>query len=295
MKVGTTVVRGADGRELAVAVADFPDGFPLLVHSGSPGSRRLYGSQVEAAAATGFRLVGYDRPGYGQSPPRPGRTIADGAVDAVTIADALGFERLATWGFSGGGPFALASAALLPDRVVAACVLSSLAPYGALGLDWADAWPQEHQDEVALFFTDRPLARDHFRIEALEMFGPLSDPDRWMSRWGDRAGTDDAHSLPLAEHLAAVFEDSAAQDDQGWWDDWVADLTPWGFDLADIHCPVQLWHGERDAAVPVTHGRWLAEHIPGVDTHILPDDDHSTIETDHQRDALHWLRSVIST
>ena len=112
----TEVVRLGDdcGGVLAIERALVPGGYPLLVHSGSPGSRRLRPRQVERAAEAGFCLLSYDRPGYGDSSPRNGRAVANAADDVAMIADAFGYSELAVWGFSGGGPFALATAARLP-------------------------------------------------------------------------------------------------------------------------------------------------------------------------------------
>jgi pimeloyl-ACP methyl ester carboxylesterase len=284
-----TVTYGA-GRSLAVSVAGPRDGLVLLVHAGSPGSRVLYRSQVEVAAASGFRTVSYDRPGYGQSPPRPGRTVADAANDAQMIMEALGVERFATWGFSGGGPCALACAALLPDRVFAACVFASLGPFDARDLDFMSGRSDEFRREVDLFFSDPVAARRKYRQDAARQLPEMSDESFWMARWGDRAGTDAAHSQTLADHLAALTREAARQGDEGWWEDWSSYLSPWGFDLKDTRCPVQLWHGDQDPAVPIAHAHWIADHLPNVESHFLAVEDHSTIEIDHHADAIDWLR-----
>jgi pimeloyl-ACP methyl ester carboxylesterase len=289
--VETLVIQDRDGRDLAVTAAGLSDGFPLLVHPGSPGSRVLYAPHVELAAEYGFRLLSYDRPGYGLSTSRPDRRVAHGAGDAATIADALGYERFATWGYSGGGPFALACAALLTGRVTAATVFASLGPHTDPGFDFAAERSTDFRDEIALFFTDQPAARRKYHDEGTQQLADMSEPDFWMTIWGDRAGTDHAHSQQLADHLAANTRQAARQGDQGWWEDWGAFLNPWGFDLKNIQRPVQLWHGEQDLAAPVIHGQWLAEHIPSVDAHILPGEDHSTIEINHHRDAMQWLHA----
>src|SRR5215471_8175296 len=129
-------IRTPDGRTLSVEDYGDPGGRPVLVHTGTPNSRLLYGPNVTDAAARGLRLIGYDRPGYGGSDPQPGRTVADCAADVRAICAALGIGRLAMWGISGGGPHVLACAALLPDLVVAAASLASLAPSDAEGLDY---------------------------------------------------------------------------------------------------------------------------------------------------------------
>jgi pimeloyl-ACP methyl ester carboxylesterase len=128
-------------RTLAIEEAGDPNGPPVLVHAGTLNSRHLYGPNAADAAARGLRLIGYDRPGYGGSTPQPGRSAADCAADVRAICAELGIDRLAMWGISGGGPHVLACAALLPDLVVAAASLASLAPVGAEGLEWLDRAP----------------------------------------------------------------------------------------------------------------------------------------------------------
>lgn len=276
---------------LAVERATCP-GRPVLVHAGSPGSRRLREAQVHHAAEEGVCLLSYDRPGYGDSSACSGRLVADAAGDTAAIAEAFGYERLGVLGFSGGGPFALAAAAALPGLVSGCVVIASLAPYADYGPGWAQNWSADSQAGVDLFFTDRARARDRFRAEAAEAFAGLSDPAAWLQRWGAQAGTDEAHGGDMAEHLAAVGRDASRQGDQGWWDDWVALLSPWGFTPVSIAVPVQLWHGERDRAAPPDHGRWLAERIPTVEANFLPDADHTDIEAIALPHAYQWLTSM---
>jgi pimeloyl-ACP methyl ester carboxylesterase len=282
-------VTAADGHQLWVRSAPESAGYPVFVHPGSPGSRHLFGPSVEQAAQHGLRLIAWDRPGYGDTPGTPGRSLADGAGDAQAVADALGLRRFATWGFSGGGAYALACAALLPDLVSGAVAIASLAPYDAPGLDWAGQWRESSQAEVRLFFDNPATARENFRAEAAEYYASRTTVQGWFETWGDQAGKDAAHSHAVAEHLALVFAESLKHGDEGWWEDWVAQLTPWGFDVSDIRVPVQLWHGVADAAVPIEHGRWLADHIPGIDVHLMDGENHTDIEAHHEVEAWTWL------
>src|SRR5881396_3883315 len=125
-----------DGRTLTVREGGDPTGFPVRFISGTPGSSTLSEHHARDAAERGIRLFSYDRPGYGASTRHKGRAVADYAADLDAVCDALGIEHLAVWGISGGGPHALAAAALLPARVVAAASLASVAPYDAEGLDF---------------------------------------------------------------------------------------------------------------------------------------------------------------
>jgi pimeloyl-ACP methyl ester carboxylesterase len=206
----------------------------------------------------------------------------------VEVADYLELERFATWGFSGGGPFALACAALLPGRVSCAVVMASLAPYDAAGLDWAARFSEQVQAEIELFFTD-PVAYRKMHSEVAADYGArLSRPESWHARWKEAAGRDEAHGEAMAEYLALDFREALLLGDEGWFEDDVAFCTPWGFDVTDIRVPVQLWHGESDTSTPVDHGRWLAAHLPSVDAHFV-EGDHTTIESEHEEDAWGWL------
>jgi pimeloyl-ACP methyl ester carboxylesterase len=138
-----------DGRTLHVYEDGDPDGAPLVVHHGTPGSGLLYGPQIEDARARGLRLIGYDRAGYGGSTPKPGRTVADIRADIENVLDELGVDRFASIGASGGGPHSLALGVLLPDRCVAVCAVAAVAPWEAEGLDWLAGQGEQNREEWA--------------------------------------------------------------------------------------------------------------------------------------------------
>ncbi|HWC87831.1 MAG TPA: alpha/beta hydrolase, partial [Solirubrobacteraceae bacterium] len=140
-------IAAPDGGRLDVEVAGPEDGTPVVFHTGTPSGGVLFAPGVAAGAERGLFHVGYSRPGYGRSDRRPGRTVADCAPDVAAIADELGFERFFTVGWSGGGPHALACAALLPGRTIAAATLGGVAPREAEGLDWLDGMGEENLEE----------------------------------------------------------------------------------------------------------------------------------------------------
>src|SRR5580692_750776 len=146
-------VQTSDGRTLAVEDSGDPAGRPVLVHNGTPNSRHLYGPHSRDAAERGLRLISYDRPGYGGSSAQPGRSVADCADDVRAVCAELDIDRLAMWGISGGGPHLLACAALLPDLVIAAASLASLAPFDAAGLDYFAGMGQDNVDDTRLYFA----------------------------------------------------------------------------------------------------------------------------------------------
>ena len=282
-------VQTADGRTLAVQENGDLDGIPVIVHLGTPNSRHLYGPNSADAAGRGLRLISYDRPGYGGSTPSPGRTHADCAADVRAICAALGIGRLAVWGISGGGPHALACAALLPDLVVAAASLASPAPYGADGLDWFAGMGQDNVDDFTLLQTDRVAARAKMQKE-WEVFSVMSAGDLAAGLESLLTPTDAAVLTgELAEYLAFTMRDGLAPGTEGWWEDGVAEGGPWGFDLAQISVPVLVVHGKQDKFVPFSHGEWLAAHIPGVEARLLDDDGHLTLLQNRVPEVHAWL------
>jgi pimeloyl-ACP methyl ester carboxylesterase len=285
------VVQTADGRTLAVQESGDPAGRPVLVHNGTPNSRHVYRKVADDAAARGLRLISYDRPGYGGSSPSPGRSTADCAADVRAICAALGVDRVATWGISGGGPHVLACAALLPDLVAAAASLASLAPYGADGLDWYAGMGQENADDFRLYFADQDAARRKLAEDRAEALA--ATPDDAAKGLETLLTPTDAAVLTgeLAEYLVWSTKEGLAPGDEGWWEDTVTQASPWGFELAEISVPVLLMQGREDMFVPFGHGEWLARHIPGVDARLLDHDGHLTLLEYHTGEMHSWLSS----
>jgi pimeloyl-ACP methyl ester carboxylesterase len=283
------IVRTNDGRALAVEEYGNPDGPVVLIHAGTPGSRFLYEPNVADATARGLRLIGYDRPGYGESDPRPGRDVADCAADVRAICEQLGIDRLATWGISGGGPHVLACAALLPDLVVAAASLASLAPFDAEGLDWFDGMGEANVEDFKLLSdeaaTRAKVAADR-EIALTQSAGEISDELSTLLCPRDR---DLLSGGPLVEHMVWSTKQGLAPGSEGWYEDGVALGTPWGFDLAAIKVPVMVMHGREDKFCPFGHGQWLAAHIPAAEARLTDDDGHLTLAEYRVPEVHAWL------
>lgn len=224
-----------------------------------------------AASARSLRVVSYSRPGYGASTPRSdaasSATVADDATDVATVLDHLGLRKFVTLGWSGGGPRALACAALLPERCLAAVCGVGLAPREEYDGDIRDGMGAENVAEYTAAF-DGPEAlgalledysRGVFSVSAEDVAGSL----------GSLAPPVDAAALTgeMAEVTAAAFRHAGAQGIRGWRDDDLTHTRPWGFSVADITVPVAVWQGTADMMVPFAHARWLADHIPGARAH----------------------------
>jgi pimeloyl-ACP methyl ester carboxylesterase len=283
-------VTAADGRTLAVEEAGHPGGLAVLLHAGTPNSRELYRRHAEDAAARGLRLIGYDRPGYGGSSPHPGRTVADCAGDVRAICAELGIGRLLTWGISGGGPHVLATAALLPDLVVAAASLASLAPYGADGLDFFAGMGRENVDDFGLVLHGSESAVHaryaELRAESLTVSADtVAETLTTLLTGTDRA----ALTGELAEYLARTEQEGLAPGYEGWLEDGRAHTGPWGFELSAISVPVLVVHGREDQFVPQSHGKWLAARIPGAQAWFPDDDGHLTLFENRVGEVHQWL------
>jgi pimeloyl-ACP methyl ester carboxylesterase len=284
-------LRLSDGRRLHVFEAGDPGGDLVVIHHGTPGSGILARWWADDAAARGLRLVGYDRPGYGRSDRQPGRSVADAAADTAAIADHLSTERFLTWGASGGGPHALACASLLPNRVIAAAALASVAPYRAVGLDWLAGMGQDNVDEFAA------------AVAGVRVLGPhLARARDGLLTAGAAALAEQLRSLLSAPDLAVLSGDlveflyawllhGQRLGHTGWLDDDLAFVRDWGFDIASITIPILVVQGRHDRMVPFGHGVWLAEHIPKATARLSDIDGHLTLVT--AIGPLHaWLRAA---
>jgi pimeloyl-ACP methyl ester carboxylesterase len=259
------------GREVAYAEWGDPQGFPVLVMHGTPGSRLGRWSDDAALAATGARQVGINRPGYGDSDRLEGRTVAAVVPDVLAVADALRIDRFAISGASGGGPHALAVAALAPERVVRCRVTSSLAPAGIPRFfDGMDAHNIEEWDLVqaglALPEVTRraALMRSRVLTDPGSIFADIALPASDQAAMNERAAFA-VRTESLLEALTTPF---------GWYDDDVAFAQPWGFDLEQVLVPVELRYGRHDVFVPPSHGEWLAAALPHAQVTCWDDQGH---------------------
>ena len=263
-----------NGRKLSAHDSTNGDHRPLTIlwHHGSPQTGAALEPHLRAAAARHIRLVSYGRPAYGGSTAQPGRTVEGAADDVQQLLDALGVQRFATMGASGGGPHALACALAMPERVIAVATFATLAPY-TTDIDWfagmAGGGPAlraalEGEDarvdfeRTAEFDADSFTAGDYRALEA-----------RWAS-------------------LGADVGVAAAAGPTGLIADDLALVAPWGGGLTDLDVPVLLAQGGDDRVVPVSHAHRLLELLPDAELWLRPRDGHISI-LDTSALAIDWL------
>jgi pimeloyl-ACP methyl ester carboxylesterase len=264
-----------------------PDGGETLIfHMGTPSAASMYSPLVALGAQRGLRHVLYLRPGYGESERCEGRTVADCAADVAAVADALGVERFYTAGRSGGGPHALATAALLPERVIAAATIAGCAPRDAEGLDWLAGMAQENLDELAAAEAGEKELLGF--IEPFRMKLISADAADLHAEFGDLLSDVDRSVMTgeFADYEAESMRASLRHGVWGWFDDDIELISDWGFDLSNISCPVTIWQGAQDRMVPLAHGEWLASHIHGARANLLADHGHLSLALDHYGELL---------
>ncbi|KZB82282.1 alpha/beta fold hydrolase [Amycolatopsis regifaucium] len=249
-------------------------GSVVFWHHGTPNIGAPPAPLLAAAERLGLRWVSHDRPGYGGSTPRPGRTIASAASDVAKIADALEIENFAVFGHSGGGPHALACAALLPERVSAVVGVASMAPYDVEGLDWFAGMGAAGVESLTAALAGRAEKADY---EA------SAEYDAEMFTASDHAALKDDWAWIL-EVVGPAVEGGPG----GLIDDDLAYVAPWGFQPSDVEAPVLLLHGGADRIAPLAHGEWLARQCPTAELRRFPEEGHVSVLR-HGEGALEWL------
>ncbi|MEF8792941.1 alpha/beta fold hydrolase [Thiohalorhabdus sp.] len=281
-------LRLADGRELAYNFYGDPEGEPVIYFHGFPGSWLEAGMSQPEAARLGLCLVAPDRPGIGLSTPQAGRPLCDWPGDVRELADALRWDQFRVLGFSGGAPYALACAAFLPERISRVAVVAGMAPLanpngtrgmgmlGRLLLVLARYWP----------FAGRLLLRG---AAAAAMRDPQELPPGFAAGLppADRAVLRRAW---LSRLLRASLGESFRQGFAGNQQDLALLARPWGLRLTDIATSVSLCHGEADAIVPATMGRYLASRLPRCYATFLPGEGHFSLAINRAEIILEALK-----
>lgn len=278
------------GRRLAFTEYGVPEGRPLFYFHGFPGSRLEARLLAAGAVRNQVRILAVDRPGFGLSEFAPGRTLGDWPQDVTELADALALSRFAVLGLSGGGPYALACARLIPQRLTAVGVVCGLGPLDEPGATRVLKWPAHlsfmlvrHQPHLAKHFYEL-LARWFMRrhpqwvLHLMHVSAP----------WPDRAVL---RQPKIRRALIASVHAAVRQGGRGPLRDLVLYSRPWGFALEEIAMPVHLWHGEADATVPAAMGHDQADRLADCRARFLPGEGHFSLIVNHLDEILATLAS----
>jgi pimeloyl-ACP methyl ester carboxylesterase len=250
-----------------VAVDSYGDsnGFPVFLLHGTPGSRSGPVPRSPLLYRLGIRLISYDRPGYGESDRQQGRSVASAAADVLDIADQLGLDNFSVVGRSGGGPHALACAALIAGkRLRGAAVLVGLAPSDAQGLDWFEGMTDSNTNEYEMAAADGDAVVADLTRRAEEVSRNPDSLLRALETEMSEADRRIVSDVGIRRQLLDTYREALKFGPYGWIDDVLAFRCPWGFDLGTITVPVLLWHGDEDVFSPPKHSVWMASQIPGA-------------------------------
>lgn len=277
MQTKRQLIRMPDGRNIDMLTTGPEDGFPLVVHDGTPTGLVVNSKVAAAARDRGLRFVLAARPGYEGSTPRPGRRVADVAADMAVVLDALGAGEFVSIGMSGGGPHTLACAALLPGRCLAAASIAGVAPYGAEGLDFLAGMGPENVEELGLAIKGAEALTPY--LEHLAGLLREITGDQVAEALGGLISGADAAVLTgeFADELAATCRAAVSEGIAGWRDDDLAFTVDWGFSLSALAGRAAIWQGDQDRMVPFAHGQWLAAHVPGARVHLEQGAGHLTM------------------
>jgi pimeloyl-ACP methyl ester carboxylesterase len=266
-----------DGRDIDVLTTGPEDGFPLVIHEGTPAGLVVDSNTAAEAAQRGLRYVVAARPGYEGSTPQLGRRVADVADHVAAVLDALGVGEFVSMGMSGGGPHTLACAALLPGRCLAAASIAGVAPYKADGLDFLAGMGPENVTEFTLTLEGADALTPYLEKEA-EPLRQITGEQITAALGGVISGADaGVITGEFADELAASTRAALREGVAGWRDDDLAFAADWGFSLDALAGRVAIWQGDQDLMVPFAHGQWLAAHIPGARVHLEPGAGHLTM------------------
>jgi pimeloyl-ACP methyl ester carboxylesterase len=256
--------------ERVVGVYEYgdPDGAPVMVFHGTPACGAGFAWAADGARERGLRLIAPDRPGVGESSRLASWTIADYPAQVTALADALGIDRFAVWGYSGGGPYAVACAALLPDRVTTTAVAAGMGQVGV----WATIEESEKTDRQMLELSTKHPAVARLLLGTSGRAARVS-PKIAMKSFEKQLNDNDREVVlglgPPAE-VMALFTQAFLHGASGVVADYAAIARPWGFDVERVETPLHLFHGDADTMVPLRHSEELAKRVPGSQLTVWP-------------------------
>jgi pimeloyl-ACP methyl ester carboxylesterase len=264
----------AEDRQIGFAEFGDPQGRTIFWLHGTPGARRQIPTEARVyAERQNIRLIGIDRPGIGASTPYQYDNVLAFADDLRTIADTLGIDKMAVVGLSGGGPYALACGAAMPDRVVSVGVLGGVAP--ATGPDAISGGAMTLGSLVAPLLKVAGLPIRLAAVGVVRLARPIASPA--LDLYGLVSPPADRRLLARPEFKAMFLDDllnGSRKQLAAPFADIIVFARYWGFRLDEVKTPVQWWHGDRDHIIPFEHGQHVVSRLPDAHFHVMPGESH---------------------
>jgi pimeloyl-ACP methyl ester carboxylesterase len=281
-----------DGRFLEYFDNGISSTSAIVFHHGTPAHASLWSAWLDLAASKGIRALSYSRAGYGISDRNEGRTVFSNNGDIRELLDSFGIRDFISIGWSGGGPHALATTMMSGSK--GAITLAGVGEYGAADLDFLAGMGPENEEEfgealkgeseISAWMDKNALAfKDVTDVEIREALGGLIGD-------ADKKALDGV----VADEYATATRKGLAVSFDGWIDDDIAFVQPWGFTLSDISVPVLIWQGDQDLMVPHAHSYWLEKHIPTGKLHFVPGHGHISLIADYKNEIIGQAKELLS-
>lgn len=264
-------IKLGDGRKIGIAEYGKLDGIPVMFFHGTPGSRLIYDNDDEIAIKLGIRIISLDRPGFGESTPKPNRKLLDWPDDVLEVANLLEIDKFSIIGVSGGGAFAAACAYKIPNRIHSLAIVSGPTPF----INGKAPGAMNRSNKLAFFLSRKvpSILKASYRAqrklltEQPEKFKKQTrEGNKHLHEWDRQFIQTDEQINSLMIHLGEAFKYSV--------DECVNEpalLTkPWGFSLERVSFPIDIWHGEEDQMAPFVEMKNFAQNIPNCETHFIP-------------------------
>lgn len=271
-----------DGRQLGFAEFGFPDGTPILYFHGLPGSRLEAGHLQSVALLNHYRLIGIDRPGMGLSSAHLQRNILSWVDDVESFADYLGLKKFSIIGHSGGAPFVAACAYKIPNRLNGVAIVSGMAPFE---IPEATASLAHGQRLINKAIQAMPwVATVMVKLMSMILKKPAMQKQmlKQLPEVDQRVSRDSASNQAFIGATLEAFRPGVAGVSQ----EIQLTLKPWGFDIANIKCPVTIWQGSLDKQAPEVHAKLYAKLIPNAKLTFFKNDGHLSLLLNHGEEIL---------
>ena len=281
-----------DGRELEILDNGINSDSAIVFHHGTPGHASMWSDWLESAASAGIRAIAYSRAGYGTSDRHPGRSVLSINNDIAQILDGKNIDKFVSIGWSGGGPHCLANT--LEPRNVGAISLAGVGAYGVDDLDFLEGMGPENHDEFGAALKGEAVIDKWMQDNAGSMKSVTGAEIR--EAFGGLIGDADKAVLEgeAADHMAASMRSALAVSFDGWIDDDLVFIKPWGFDLASITKPVFIWQGDDDFMVPHAHSYWLEKHIPTATLSFKSGEGHISLVIKYRTEILAQAQNLLT-
>ena len=280
-----------DGRFLEYFDNGIASTSAIVFHHGTPAHASLWGAWLEIAASHGVRALSYSRAGYGISDRNEGRTVVANNNDIRELLDSFGILDFVSIGWSGGGPHALATTMMRGSK--GAITLAGVGEYGAPDLDFLAGMGPENEEE----FGEALKGEAEISAWMDKNAAPFKEVTSGEIReaLGGLIGDVDKKALDgvIADEYATATRKGLAVSFDGWIDDDIAFIQPWGFDLVAISTPVRIWQGDQDLMVPHAHSYWLEKHIPGSTLNFVPGHGHVSLIVKYSAQILDQAQELL--